>query len=89
MKTRKILYFILGIFLIISNLLVDLLHYKEFYMQSNDIAYTLGSILGGHFLLIVGIFLLRASYKLNKKIKKLHNDKSLEIEVDLIGRTNK
>ncbi|MEO5942447.1 MAG: hypothetical protein ABIP30_10065 [Ferruginibacter sp.] len=88
MKIRRILYFSVGVFLIICNILIDILHYKEFYAQSNDIAYTLGSILGGHILLVIGLFLFRASYKLKKKINLLNN-KSLEMDIDSIGRLDK
>lgn len=87
MKARRIVYLVIGIFLVVVNLLVDLINFKELYLQSDDAAYTLGSLLGGHFLMIAGLFLLRASYKLGKRIKLL-DTMSLEMDVESIGKSN-
>jgi hypothetical protein len=85
MKTRRLIYLILGLFLIVVNLLVDLLNYKELYLSSNDAAYTFGTIVGGHILMITGLFLLRASYQLNRKIKSIITN-TLQIDIDSIGK---
>ncbi|MFT3912149.1 MAG: hypothetical protein QM737_22170 [Ferruginibacter sp.] len=88
MNTRRVIYLILGFFLVLVNLLVDLLHYKELYMESDDLPYILGSILGGHFLLIIGLIFIRASYKLGKKIKMMDNS-VLDADIESIGKTGK
>lgn len=86
MKSRRGLYIIVGIILIVINLLIDLLEFSKFNKGSNDSAYTIGYFIGSHVLLLFGLILLRIAYKLQQKIKKTDNN-HLEESIDNIGNT--
>jgi uncharacterized membrane protein len=88
MKTRRAVYSIIGIVLIVLNLLVDLAQVNEYKWNDNDTAYNIGSVIGGHILLIIGLVLLRLAYKLHKKIKSKEGNQ-LEESINSIGEDNK
>ena len=82
MKTRRNIYYIIGVFLIILNLLTDLKSLSE--NNSKDTGYSIGYFIGSHILLLIGIVLCRMAYKINLRLKSSNSD-SLENEIDKIG----
>ena len=85
MKIRKNVYLIIGIVLIILNLLVDIIQLSE--NSSRDTSYNIGYFIGSNSLLIIGMVLIRISYKLNKKLKRKEKN-GLEEAIEEIGNTN-
>ncbi len=85
MKTRRNIYFIIGTFLIILNLLVDLVNLPDFFAEIESFDFNIGYIIGYHILMIFGIILLRLGYKLNKKIK-LTEGFDVDASIENIGK---
>ena len=83
MKTRRNVYLIVGIILIILNLLVEITEYID---NPEYFSFNIGYLIGYNFLLICGLVLLRFAYKLQKKINRL---KQYEFEESIknIGNT--
>ena len=70
MKTRKYIYLILGITLIVINSFVSYSMYKNFeYVTSEDI-YGVAYMIGNQALTIIGLFLLFGAYRVQKKINR-------------------
>lgn len=89
MRTRRIIYLVIGSLLIVLNLLVDLVGYAhtENPEYDNDTAYRIGTMIGGHFLLIIGAFLLLGAYRLSSKINNFE-DKEIKKSIEEIGNNN-
>ena len=69
MKTRTNIYLTLGIVLIVVNLLVDIAEFGHLIEQLKANAYSIGYLFGSHLFLVIGLFLLRWAYKLQRKIE--------------------
>jgi EamA domain-containing membrane protein RarD len=82
MKTRRNIYLIIGVVLILLNLLVDIVNFNE--DKSKDIPYSIGYFIGAHIFLLIGIILVRMAYKLHKKIINRYNE--LDNEIENIGK---
>lgn len=83
MKTRKIIYTVIGSILIILNLLVDIAELGTIKTSKEDAGYSIGYFIGSHILLIFGLILLRMAYKLQKRMKK----KETQEMIDSIGNS--
>ncbi|WP_127126532.1 hypothetical protein [Pseudoflavitalea rhizosphaerae] len=70
MKICRNIYLILGILLITLNCITTLSRLNEIKSQLTDIARGTGYLIGSHFLLIIGLFLLFGAYRVQKKIKR-------------------
>jgi peptidoglycan biosynthesis protein MviN/MurJ (putative lipid II flippase) len=86
MKARRNIYFIIAITLIFLNLLIDITELYENNSNSQSLSYSVGYFIGSHFLIIIGLILLRMSYKLHKKIKS-KEDILLDKSIDSIGNS--
>ena len=82
MKTRRNIYYTIGIVLIILNLLTDLISLSEY--NSKDTGYSIGYFIGSHVLMLIGIVLCRMAYKINRSLKNTNPD-NLENEIEKIG----
>lgn len=70
MKTRKYIYLISGIALIVINSLVSYSMYKNFeYVISNDID-GVAYMISNQALTIIGLFLLLGAYRVQRKINR-------------------
>jgi hypothetical protein len=85
MKTRRNIYYSIGVFLIVLNLLVDFVNLPEFFTEVETYDFSIGYIIGYHFLMLFGIVLLRLGYKLNKKIK-LSESFDIDASIENIGK---
>jgi hypothetical protein len=85
MKTRRNIYYGVGFFLIVLNLLVDFVNLPDFFADAETYDFSIGYIIGYHILMIVGIVLLRNRYKLDKKIK-LSEGFDVEASIENIGK---
>ena len=68
LKSRKRVYIVLGVILIVVNLYLEI---TEYLSNPEYFSLSVGSILGWNVLLLLGILLLRSASKLNGKIKKI------------------
>lgn len=82
MKNRRSAYIAIGSFLIVFNLLTDIVQPDKQKGNAESAAYNAGYFFGAHLLLFIGIVLLIMAYRLHKKIKRL----STESEIDQIGK---
>lgn len=67
MKTRKIIYLILGVILIVLNCIVTLITAKELKSHFTSDEYDIGYLLGSQLFLYIGIWLIYRAYKVQKK----------------------
>ena len=81
MKTRKNIYITIGIILIVLNLLVDISDFNHIKSQVQKDASGIGYLIGSQLFLIIGLVLLRMSYKLQQRIKR----KQLREMIEKIG----
>ena len=88
MKTRRTVYLVIGVLLILLNLVVDLTEYASFNSNYISPAYNIGYFIGSHILLIIGLILLRLAYRLHKKMKSKEDD-PLEESINCIGEDSK
>jgi hypothetical protein len=84
LKKRKIIYVIIACFLILLNLLTDLLSFIEGKFSSDDIGYNIGYMIGSHFFFIFGLFLFYRVFKINRRINELKQH-AMNTVVDSIG----
>ncbi|QEC40365.1 hypothetical protein [Pseudobacter ginsenosidimutans] len=70
MKIRKYVYLVMGILLVLVNLMITIPRVSEIKSQLTDPARGIGYLIGTHFLLIIGVFLLYGAYRVQKKIKR-------------------
>ena len=84
MKTRRIIYFSLGILLILLNILVDIVNPDG--PNRNDDSYNIGYFLGSHVIMIIGLILLGFAYKLHKKIKRTNENNDLKDSIERLGK---
>lgn len=84
MKLRRGVYIVVGGFLILTNLLMDIVEPDSANNFTAD-AFNIGYFLGSHFLLIAGLVLLRLAYRVHQKIKKKELVQ-LEQALDEIGK---
>ena len=87
MKTRRNIYFIIGSILILLNLLVDITDLQDLKSHLDGSAENIGYLIGSHFILIIGLLLLRLGFKAHKRIKSL-KDRELEESINEIGKPN-
>lgn len=87
MKQRRNVYFIVGTLLVLLNLLVDIAN-PNVLPEGEDAAYSVGYLVGGHFMLIIGVILLIRAYRLHRKIKKAEDNNALDADVRNIGNNN-
>lgn len=87
MKQRRNVYFIVGTLLVLLNLLVDVVN-PNVLPEGEDPAYSAGYLVGGHFMLIIGVILLISGYRLHRKIKKAEDNNDLDADVRNIGNNN-
>jgi EamA domain-containing membrane protein RarD len=85
MKTRRTIYFCIGGFLILLNILADILSLREFFAKAESLDYSIGYFIGYHILMIFGIVLFREGLKLNKKIK-LSEGFDADASIENIGK---
>lgn len=74
MKTRKYIYLIAGIMLILINSLLTYDMVQSYDLVFTEDSYTIAQIIGNQFLTIIGLFLLLGAYRVQRKInrKKKH-----------------
>lgn len=84
MKVRIYIYIVIGSFLIIVNILVDIIQFFEINEYSVESSYNAGYFIGSHILLLFGLLFLRTAYKVNRKIKS-EDDLALEKSIHNIG----
>jgi hypothetical protein len=77
MKTRKNIYLIAGIVLIILNLIADLMDIKEYSTHENA-SYSIGYFIGSNIFHFVGIMLVIIAYKVQKRIKAAEINKMID-----------
>lgn len=82
MKSKRNTYFFIGTALIVFNIVTDILNMKEY--KKEDMGYNIGYFIGSHLLLIIGLFLYRSAYKLNRKLKSEGSD-SVNNDIERIG----
>lgn len=82
MKAKRNTYFFIGTALIVFNLVTDILNLKEY--RTGDTGYNIGYFIGSHLLLVIGLFLYRSAYKINKEIKNQAED-SINNDIEQIG----
>ena len=70
MKTRKYIYLISGIILIVINSLVSYSMYKNFEYVIPDDIYGVAYMIGNEALTIIGLFLLLGAYRVQRKINR-------------------
>jgi len=89
MRTRRIIYLVAGSLLIILNLLVDVVAANQIpdTEYSQDTAYRIGTLIGSHFLLIIGAFLLLGAYRVSRKINS-SEDNDIKKSIEEIGNNN-
>ena len=85
MKTRQIIYIVVGSICILLNLLVDVVQLRDIKNNITSDAYGIGYLFGQHILLLIGIILFISAYKLKKKIRNQKSDQ-LEKEINDIGK---
>jgi hypothetical protein len=85
MKTRRNIYYSIGAFLVVLNLLVDFVNLPELFTEIKTYGFGIGYIIGTNFLIIIGIVLLRMGYNLNKKIK-LSEGFDVDTSIENIGK---
>lgn len=83
MKTRRTVYLIVGIILVVLNVLTDIIAIADGEYE-RDFAFSVGYFLGSHILMLFGLILLRMAYMLNRKIRNMEN-KHLDKDIDTIG----
>ena len=87
MKTRQIIYIVIGSICILLNLLVDVVQLRDIKNNITSDAYGIGYLFGQHILLLIGIILFISAYKLKKKIRNQKSDQ-LEKEINDIGKSS-
>ena len=86
MRARRTVFFILGIFLVALNLLVQFTMPAHSYSAAEDnAAYKTGAFIGGNLFTIIGIALLFIAYRTHRKLIKIKED-DLKNSIDSIGR---
>ena len=85
MKTRQIIYIVVGSICILLNLLVDVVQLRDIKNNITSDAYGIGYLFGQHILLLIGIILFISAYKVKKKIRNQKSDQ-LEKEINDIGK---
>ena len=85
MKTRQIIYIVVGSICILLNLQVDVVQLRDIKNNITSDAYGIGYLFGQHILLLIGIILFISAYKLKKKIRNQKSDQ-LEKEINDIGK---
>ncbi len=85
MKTRRNIYYSIAVFLILLNLIVDFVSLPEFFADIENNGFSIGYLIGAHFLMIIGFILLRMGYKLNKKIK-FKEDFDINTSIENLGK---
>ena len=68
MKTRRNIYIGLGSFLILLNIIVDVVELAEYRPTPGISPYGISYFLGAHILLIFGLLLLRMAYTVNQQV---------------------
>jgi hypothetical protein len=69
MKTRKIIYLILGVLLIVINVLVTLISANELKKHFTSDEFDIGYLLGSQVFLYIGVWLIFRAYKVQQKNK--------------------
>ena len=83
MKFRRNLYRVIGVFLILVNVWVDIVDMPNIMAQISPASgFSFGYLIGSQFLLIIGIVFLTFSHHIKKKLL----NKDLEKAVNEIGR---
>ncbi|RYY46296.1 MAG: hypothetical protein EOO06_14785 [Chitinophagaceae bacterium] len=82
MKTRRIIYLIIGITLVVLNLLVDIVDYSNITAEilKGD-SFSIGYLIGSQFLMITGIAFLGLAARSRRKL----NNSALEKSIAEIG----
>jgi hypothetical protein len=70
MKTRKYIYLMVGIVLIIINSLLTYDMVRSYDLVFTEDSYPVAQILGNQFMTIIGIFLLMGAYRVQRKINR-------------------
>ncbi len=86
MNTKRIIFIVIGVFLIVPNLLSNLLQYLNGQLQFDATAYGLGSVVGAHIFIAIGVILLLEAKKINKKIKLSKGISLLNKPINEIGK---
>lgn len=69
-KTRKIIYLILGVVLIVLDCIVTFLTAKDLKRHLTNDEYDIGYLLGSQLFLYIGAWLVYRAYKVQQKIKQ-------------------
>ena len=86
MKTRRVLYTIIGSLLIGLNLLTDLAAPDRPYTNTESEAYNTGYLIGSHFLAIIGLILLLIAFRLHRKLKRSGDKSEIERSIEEFGK---
>lgn len=78
MKTRKVIYLILGVLLLIINCIVTLISVKELKKHFTSDESDIGYLLGSQVFLYVGVWLIYRAYKVQQKINKKNRQALIE-----------
>ena len=70
MKTRKIIYLILGVILIVIDCFTTLISAKELNNHFTSDEFDLGYLLGSQLFLYIGVWLIYRAYKVQQKINQ-------------------
>jgi hypothetical protein len=88
LQRRKIIYIVIASFLIVLNLLVDLMSLQkgEFYKNYNDPGpgTSIGYFIGSHIFILFALLLFYRVFKIGKRIEFL-NQQQLNDTVDAVG----
>lgn len=88
MQTRRIIHIVIGWLFIILNLLSNLVRCSTGELKYDLTANGIGAIIGSHFLIFLGIWLLMQAKKIKKKTISKKDDKLLNEEIDQIGNNS-
>lgn len=83
---RRNIYIIIGSFLVLLNVLVDILDFEKLASKVLEFdSFNFGYLIGSHFLLLFGLVFLRLAYKTQARIKKKKAEE-LEKAINEIGQ---
>ena len=86
MKTRRKLYFLVGVLLIIANLLLDIIQFFDDKEFAERMFSNIGYFIGSNIFLIFGLILIRMGYKHQKKIRQHMENLETKRKIDSIGK---
>lgn len=86
MKTRRILFIVIGSLLIFLNLLSHLEALITHAYRNLSVSYGIGYFIGSNIFLIIGVLFFRVANRLGRKIKIAEERSQIDQAIELIGR---